>query len=127
MFWISLIGAESGFDTTAKSTAQAIGLGQLLPQYRNDFAKMCGYGDFKESDLLDAYTNLNLSACVFRNLIDKTESIALALVGYNAGPNSASMRAAKNGEAPTAAETQTYLSRIWVRTLNTQKEILAND
>lgn len=127
MFWISLIGAESKFDPAARSSVKAVGLGQILPAYLNDFSELCGYGDMKESDLLDGYTNLVLSSCIFRNLVQNTGSIPLALISYNAGPNSASMKAAKNGEAPTASESQAYLSRIWIRTINTKKEVLASD
>ena len=117
-----MLGVESGFDQSAKSPASAVGIAQLLPAYRNDFARLCGVGDVSEKDLLDAYTNSFLSACLFKQLIKDAEgNVALALTFYNAGKSSYGAKQAKKGEAP-AAETQGYIAKIMLRKHN-NKEI----
>ena len=112
-YWIALIGAESGYDGANKSSAGAVGLGQLLPAYRNDFGRACGLGDLADSDLRDDYVNASLSACWFRHLIDQTGSVPMALVSYNAGQHSHARKAAKLGAAMNA-ETANYATKIWI-------------
>lgn len=114
-YWIALIGVESAFDSSAVSPQGAVGLGQLLPKFRDDFAAACNLPQTAEVDVRDDFTNAWLSACVLRQLIDKHGSVPLALVAYNAGPNSSSMKAAKKGGAPTNKETADYVSKVMIR------------
>jgi hypothetical protein len=114
-YWIALLGVESRYDGTAKSPVGALGLGQLLPQYRNDFGKTCGIIEVAEIDVRDDYTNAYLSACYFRYLIETLgNSVPLALTAYNAGPNSHSLKSVNNGGAPVK-ETSDYVTKIWVK------------
>jgi soluble lytic murein transglycosylase-like protein len=101
-YWIALIGVESGYDGRARSSRGAVGLGQLIPSYRNDFGAACSLGDVSEEDVRDDYTNALLSACYFKSLIDQNHGdLSLALVAYNAGINSQDFKKAKRGEQPS--------------------------
>lgn len=110
-YWISLIGVESAYDGRARSSKGAVGLGQLIPSYRNDFGAACGLTDVSLEDVNDDYTNAYLSACYFKSLIEQTGSIDLALVAYNAGINSPDFKKAKRGDQPSK-EPREYRKRI---------------
>lgn len=114
-FWISLIGVESRYESTAKSHAGAVGLGQLIPRYKNDFGKGCGLTEIDSVDVNDDFVNAYLSACYFRTLIESHNgSIPLALISYNAGPHSHDIKKAKNGSAP-GQEPSAYTTKVWVQ------------
>lgn len=114
-YWIALLGVESGFKSSAVSNTGAIGLGQLIATYADDFGKPCGIGDLTKADLKDNYTNAYLSACYFRSLIKANNgSIPLALIAYNAGPNSKDLKAAKRGVAP-GQEPSAHATKVWVK------------
>lgn len=111
-YWIALVGVESRYQSRAKSNVGAVGLGQLLPKYRNEFGKACGLTGFDESDLRDDYTNAYLSACYFKSLIEHADgNIALALTYYNAGLNSWSAKQVKQGAAPVK-ESGGYVTKV---------------
>jgi soluble lytic murein transglycosylase-like protein len=113
-YWIALLGVESGFNSAARSPVGAVGLGQLMPQYAADFGKACGLEGITAADAADDYTNVHLSACHFRDLIAQQDgSIPLALVAYNAGANSPSIKRARNGGAP-AEEPSAYVTKVWI-------------
>jgi soluble lytic murein transglycosylase-like protein len=121
-YWIALLGAESRYSQDARSVTGAVGIGQLILTYRNDFAAACGLGEMNKSDLSDTYTNAYLSACYFRQQIEKTGSIPLALVAYNAGINSNDLKRTKQGKAPSH-EPSGYSLRVWhLHTATTSKE-----
>jgi hypothetical protein len=113
-YWVALIGAESAYNSKAKSHAGAVGLGQLIPRYRQDFGASCGVTDITEADIQDDYVNLWLSACYFRALIEQQGTVPLALVAYNAGMNSADLKKAKSGASPST-EPSAYVTRIWIK------------
>lgn len=99
--WIALIGIESGYDGTLRSSKGAVGLGQLLPQYRADFGSDCGVTDVTAADLQDDFTNASLSACYFRWLIEQNNgSVDLAMVAYVAGQYSEDHDKAVRGKQP---------------------------
>lgn len=113
-FWISLIGLESRFDGRGKSHKGAVGLGQLMPQYKDDFGKTCGLSPVTNEDIADDYTNAYLSACFFNSLLDRYGgNIPLALSAYNAGSYSVSAANIKTG-GKIAPETESYIRKIWV-------------
>jgi soluble lytic murein transglycosylase-like protein len=114
-FWIALLGVESRYESSARSPAGAVGLGQLMPQFAKDFGAACGLPDVSEKDLTDDFTNALLSACYFKSLIDSHDrSIPMALVAYNAGAYSKSLERAKAGGSPVE-ETSAYVTRIWIK------------
>jgi soluble lytic murein transglycosylase len=71
---------ESGFNPSARSSANARGLLQILPST----ARMLGGGTF--TNLYDSDTNARLGVKYLSSLIDKFHSVEQALAGYNAGP-----------------------------------------
>lgn len=113
-YWITLLAVESKFDSKAKSHKNAVGIGQLLPQFRNSFGAPCGLDEVTETDVKDSYTNAYLSACYFNYLLEiNNNSVPLALISYNAGPNSASIKNARNGVS-IANEPANYTTKIWL-------------
>lgn len=94
--WFALLRIESNFDHSGRSHVGATGLGQLLPQYADDFGRNCGVSGMAPRDVLDVATNALLSACYFRMLSNQESLTAFALVGYNAGPHSKALDQARN-------------------------------
>lgn len=120
-FWISLIGIESRYEGSAKSHKGATGLGQLMPQYKADFGKGCGLTEVDTNDLNDDFTNAYLSACYFRDLIKAHGTMPLALISYNAGSYSSSLKNTKAGGKPVE-EASAYVTKIWVKNQAIKKE-----
>lgn len=123
-YWIALVGVESAYNSAARSPVGAVGLGQLMPAYAAEFGTYCGLEGIGKEHIADDYTNLMLSACYFRHLIDTNNgSIPLALVSYNAGLYSPSLRRVKAGGSPVE-ETSAYVTKIFIavdRTRNQQQ------
>ena len=111
-YWIALVGRESAYDGSARSSVGAVGLGQLMPKYAEAFAEQCGLAGVSAKDLTDDATNLALSACVFKDLLTRTKSIPLALAAYNAGLSSKGLASLRQG-GPASAETNGYISTVW--------------
>lgn len=95
----SLVQIESAFDVDAVSVSGAIGLGQLMP----------GTAEGLGVDPNDVAGNLAGSARMLRNLIQSNSRSenprALALAGYNAGPN----LVAELGTVPAYPQTTNYV------------------
>ncbi len=100
---ISLIAAESGFRKTAVSRMGARGLTQLMPD------KITGF------DWREIKPNIDHGTAYLRKMLDRFNSVSLALAAYNAGPT----RIAAGGEWPR--ETRFYVQRV----LNNYEELLA--
>jgi hypothetical protein len=110
--WVSLIAVESGFDGKRISKTGAIGLGQIIPRYRNDFATACGLPKVDEGDLKDDRVNATLSACLFRSLVTRfAGNHYLALIAYNQGAASGQVRSAEAGKKVTG-EAATYVKLV---------------
>jgi hypothetical protein len=110
--FITLISNESRFDKDAKSPAGAVGLTQVMPQYVNEFAALCGMGKVSPDDLTDVHTNLMLGACLFRELTEDLHgNVGLALGAYNAGKSSLSLKEMRGLRAITNTETLNYVVR----------------
>ncbi|NLY88449.1 MAG: transglycosylase SLT domain-containing protein [Firmicutes bacterium] len=90
----SLIAAESGFRKTAVSRKGARGLTQIMPDKINGF------------DWREARPNIDCGTAYLRKMLDRFNSVPLALAAYNAGPT----RVARNDEWPR--ETRYYVSRV---------------
>ena len=119
--WITLLRVESRYQGSAKSHVGATGIGQLMPQYRADFGKTCGLTELDATDLADDYTNATLSACFFKELIERNEgNVPLALVSYNAGAYSTALKNIKQG-ASANHETANYVAKIWVNHTSQQE------
>jgi soluble lytic murein transglycosylase len=82
----SLIRQESEFNPSAISTANAMGLMQLLPSVGKGLAKQMKIKHFSPDDLLVADTNLRLGTRYFRQMVDHFGGqVEYALAAYNAG------------------------------------------
>ncbi|MGY1796049.1 transglycosylase SLT domain-containing protein [Geodermatophilus sp. SYSU D00525] len=89
---------ESGFDSSAVSSAGATGLMQFMP------ATARGLG----VDATDPASSIDGAARYLRQLTDRFGSTDLALAAYNAGPGTV----ARYGGVPPYGETQSYVRRV---------------
>jgi len=81
----AIIREESFFQNKAVSSANAIGMMQLLLPTARDIAKKIGT-TVKREDLFDPDINIQLGILYFRSLLDKYNGkVYLALAAYNAG------------------------------------------
>jgi soluble lytic murein transglycosylase-like protein len=96
----ALIGAESGFNPNAVSSAGAQGLGQLMP----GTARSLGV-----TDSFDPQQAADGAARYLRQQLDRFGGDpARALAAYNAGPGAVE----RFGGVPPYAETQAYVRRV---------------
>jgi soluble lytic murein transglycosylase len=106
--WIyGLIRQESRFVITARSSAGAAGLMQLMPATAKWVAQRLGLKD-SHSDLVDGIdSNVSLGTYYLKHVLDSMDNSAvLASAGYNAGPRRARQwRAAQPLEGAIYAET----------------------
>ncbi|HHU50319.1 MAG TPA: lytic transglycosylase domain-containing protein [Firmicutes bacterium] len=96
----SLIAAESGFRKTAVSHKGARGLTQLMPDKCQDF------------DWRDIRGNVDRGTRYLRMMLDRFDSVSLALAAYNAGPTRIARNIRENTSWPR--ETRYYVSRVQV-------------
>lgn len=94
----ALIGAESGWNAKARSSAGAIGLTQLMP------ATARGLG----VDPADPLQNLEGGARYLRAQLDRFGDVELALAAYNAGPGTVE----QYGGVPPFSETRLYVDKV---------------
>ncbi len=92
--FIGVVCLESRFNTEAKSTAGALGLAQIMPQYAQNFANLCKMGTLAPDDVRDPEVNLRLGACLYFNLLDHFQgNRVLAGAAYNSGMDSKTTKA----------------------------------
>jgi len=91
---------ESNFQPNAVSHAGARGLLQVLPSTAREL----------EIDLGSPDADVLAGARYLKRMLDRFDSLELALAAYNAGPTAV----AKVGQAPSA-ETRTYVSKVLAR------------
>lgn len=84
MLVAGLIHQESAFEPEARSSANAIGLMQLLPQTARRLAKG-GKVRYARSKLVDPDYNVRLGTAYFADLRKQFDSLEAALAAYNAG------------------------------------------
>jgi hypothetical protein len=95
----AVVQAESAFDPNAVSRAGAAGLMQLMPS---------AAADRKVRDVLDPADNLRGGTAHLRILLDRFESLTLALAAYNAGATTVERYAG----VPPYRETRDYVRKV---------------
>jgi hypothetical protein len=95
----ALVRAESNFDPLAVSRAGAHGLTQLMPVTAADRGVV---------DVFDPEQNLTAGAVHLRQLLDRFESLTLALAAYNAGAATVD----RYDGVPPYRETRNYVLKI---------------
>jgi soluble lytic murein transglycosylase-like protein len=87
LLW-SLMTVESSYNPDSLSTANALGLLQVIPRTGLKTAIMLGDEDFGPHDLLEADTAIEHGAFYFSKLVRKFRGQELfAIIGYNGGPH----------------------------------------
>ena len=110
-FLAAVIEQESKFDTTARSSAGAIGLMQLQPATAKGIALRTGGSKFVLSDLYDPELNVRYGSWYLHHLMLKYKDERLALAAYNAGQQNVDRwRAA--GEDIQFPETRAYVDKV---------------
>lgn len=77
---LAVIGVESGFKSTAKSNAGAIGYMQVVPKWHLNKIQ-------NVEKLKDPWYNVHIGTSILGELIDKTNDISKALQKYNGSKN----------------------------------------
>jgi len=112
-WFVILINNESGFDRLAKSSAGAVGLTQVMPQFVNEFGGHCNISDINPNEVIDMEINLTLGACRFKHLLSNYKGVySTALAAYNGGKNAKSVKELQKLANITTEETLQYLARF---------------
>jgi soluble lytic murein transglycosylase-like protein len=88
---------ESNFQPDAVSHAGALGLFQVLPSTAQEL----------KIDLNSPSANILAGARYLRHMLDRFDTLELALAAYNAGPT-----AVERAGGPPTEETRTYVSEV---------------
>ena len=100
---------ESGFDTNARSHANARGLYQIWPSTGRMLAAMLGW-EYSDEMLHDSYRNTELAALYLDVLMTTYNDVGMALAEYNGGPINAGYYRARSHRA--SAETRDYVPKV---------------
>jgi len=123
--WVyGLIRQESRFVSTARSSAGASGLMQLMPNTARWVAKKLGLKDWRWTQVTEIDTNVSLGTYYLRYILDVLDGHpVLASAAYNAGPGRArawrpdtAMEGAVYAETIPFSETRDYVKRVMANT-----------
>jgi soluble lytic murein transglycosylase len=107
----AVVYTESRFKSSARSSAGAVGLMQLLPDTAKGIAVRTGGGGFVVSDLLDPEINVRYGSWYLRSLLRKYGDVPTALAAYHAGQGNVDRwRAA--GVGIQFPETRSYVAAV---------------
>ena len=95
----AMIQVESGFEPRAVSHAGAQGLMQIMPETQNYLGL---------EDPFDPDANVKAGIRYLSSLLDRFQSLELALAAYNAGPS----RVERAGAIPPFKETREYVQKV---------------
>ncbi len=116
----ALMAQESTFTAEIRSSANAIGLMQIIPATGRRYATKVGIRNFSTAILTQPEPNVRIGMQYFRDLIDRFGGAHLALAGYNAGEGRVVRWLAERPDMPQDEfiedipfpETQNYVKRI---------------
>lgn len=116
----ALVAQESTFDPVIRSSANAIGLMQILPSTGRQYARRLGIKPFSTLRLTEPETNVRIGTSYFADLIAEFGGAHFALASYNAGERRVrEWKAERPGLAQEEfiddipfPETQNYVKRI---------------
>jgi soluble lytic murein transglycosylase len=108
--WIyGVMRRESAFNVTARSSAGALGLMQLMPHTARLTSRLLGLSKPSTSDILTSEQNILLGSAYLHRMLNKFDgNLVLATAAYNAGPNRVKQWLPKNNSIP---------ADIWIETL----------
>lgn len=110
---LAITRQESEFDPKARSSANAQGLMQLLPETARQVARKLEVA-FSEADLENPHMNIMLGSTYLRQLIDGFDgSYILGVASYNAGPANVRKWIAANGSPPKTLDGALY----WIESI----------
>lgn len=122
--WVyGLIRQESRFVDSARSTAGARGLMQVMPATARWIARQLGLRGNAHQDMHQPDTNIRFGTYYLRRTLDSLQgSPVLATAGYNAGPGRA-----RRWQADTPLEAAVYIESIpFTETREYVKKVMAN-
>lgn len=116
----ALVAQESTFDPVIRSSANAVGLMQVLPSTGRQFAKRLKIPRFTPARLTDPETNVRLGTAIFAESLRKFGGVHYALAAYNAGEHRVTEWRRERPDLPQDEfiddipfpETQNYVKRI---------------
>jgi soluble lytic murein transglycosylase len=117
----ALVAQESSFDTGIRSSANAIGLMQVLPSTGRRYASRIGIRSFSPTRLTDPEVNARIGTLYLAELVRMFDGkVHYAIASYNAGENRVKRWRAERGDLEPEEfiddipypETQNYVKRI---------------
>ncbi len=96
----AVIRAESSFNPMALSDKGAMGLMQVLPSTAREVAARINIRWTDEKILWDPMTNLEVGTYYLHTLMDRFDSVEVALAAYNQGPNRIAALQADQADLP---------------------------
>ena len=122
---LGLVRQESRFIASAKSSAGASGLMQLMPATARWVAKKVGLRDYSWARVTDVGVNATLGTAYLKQLLAEVDgSPVLAAAGYNAGPGRARrwrdaqpIEGAIYAESIPFNETRDYVKKVMANTV----------
>lgn len=114
-YFALVLAIESRFDPRIQnSSAGAVGIAQLMPAYVKEFGKLCNIQDATAEDVSQDYEmGMTIGACLFRSLIEAYQgNVASALLAYNAGKASLSLKQLHSLGTITNTESASYLAKF---------------
>ena len=116
----ALVAQESTFDPVIRSSANAVGLMQVLPSTGRQFARRLKLSGYSAARLTDPETNIRLGTAIFAESLKKFGGVHFALAAYNAGDHRVAAWQRERPAMPQDVfiddipfpETQNYVKRI---------------
>ncbi|MCC7123615.1 MAG: transglycosylase SLT domain-containing protein [Acidobacteria bacterium] len=116
----ALVAQESTFDPVIRSSANAVGLMQVLPSTGRQFARRLKITGFTAARLTHPETNVRLGTAIFAEGVRKFGGVHFALAAYNAGDSRVAAWQRERPGMPQDVfiedipfpETQNYVKRI---------------